>query len=131
MLESIEKQRESKPSKAVVTVMFHDRTGVLGGNDSPCAREDAAPSLSKLLALVFDALSDALSQPGSLTFAQQTRSRDRTRSRSLSRTKKFSAEGPMARSALPVLAANPNTRSTQAAATVITTMTEQRRCVAA
>lgn len=51
--------------------------------------------------------------------------------RSLSHTEKFSAEEPMARSALVVLAASLNTRSPQAAATVITTMTEQRRCEAA
>ena len=131
MRQSIENKRETKPSELAVTVMFHDREHILGGNQSFRARENAAPSLPDSLAVVSCFVSGASPQLGPLTFAQLYPSRDRTRRRSLPHTEKFSAEEPIARSALAVLAACPNTRSTQAVATVITPMTEQRRCVAA
>ena len=132
MRQSIEKQQETKSSEVPVTVMFHDGRRVLGGNESFRAREIAAPSLSGLLAVHSGVVPYASSLSGVLTLVPQPHpSRARTRSRSLSQTEKFSAEEPMARSALAVFAANPNTRSTQAAAIVITPMTEQRRCAAA
>lgn len=132
MLESIENKRETKPSEAAVTVMFHGRSDVSGGVGSFCARESAAPSLSDLLT-VFSAV-----VPGSSSLTANLRaptkahpSRNRTRSTSLSHTEKFSAEGLRAHSALAVSAANPNIRSSQAVPTVITPKTEQRRCFAA
>jgi hypothetical protein len=131
MRQSIDNKRETKLSKECVTVMFHGGIIFLGGLNSCCAREDAALSQSELQSVTSDVVPDASSQPRLLTFAQQTPSPDRTRRRSLGRHRKFSLEEPMARSAWAVLAANPNTRSPQAAATVITTMTEQRRCEAA
>lgn len=39
MRQRIEKQQETKLSEAAVTVMFHDRRSVLGGNGSFPARE--------------------------------------------------------------------------------------------
>lgn len=131
MRQSIEKKREMKSSESAVTVMFHDRRRGLGGVEAFRARENAAPSLSEFLAVVSDAVSDASFQPGLLTLAHQTPSPDRTRSRSLPHTEKFSAEEPMACSALAVLAVDSNTRGAQVAATVITKLTEQRRCEAA
>ena len=132
MRQSIEKQQETKPSEVAVTVMFHGGRHALGENVSFRARETAAPSLPWPLAVVACFVSEASPQRGLLTlFPQLQPSRDRTRSRSLSQTEKFSAEEPMARSVLVVLAANPNTRSPRAVTTVITTMTEQRRCAAA
>ena len=84
-------------------------------------------ALSLLLEVISDVVSDASSQLGFLTVVPQFHlSRVRTRRRSLSHTEKVFRGGPMARSALVVLTANPNTRSLQAAATVITTMTELR-----
>ena len=131
MRQSIEKQRETKSPEVAVTVMLHDRKHVLGDNEPFRAPENAAPSLPDSLAVVSCFVSGASPQLGPLTFAQLYPSRDRTRRRSLPHTEKLSAEKPMARSALVVLAANPNRRGPQAAATEITTMTEQRRCVAA
>lgn len=132
MRKSIEKQQETKPSEVLVTVMFHGRRYALGDNESFRARENAAPSLSWPLAVLACFVSDASPQRGRLTlFPQLQPSRDLTRSRSLSQTEKFSAEVPMARSALVVLAAPLHTRSSQAAATANITMTEQRRCAAA
>lgn len=131
MLQSIEKKRQERPFEAVVTVMSHDRIHVLGGNGSLFAREGVALSLPWPMAVTTDVVSDASLQPGSLTLAQQTASRDRTRTLSLSHSENLFSEAPMARSALVVMAANPNRRSPQAAASVITTMAEQRCCVAA
>ena len=132
MRQSIEKQEETNSSEVHITVMFHGRRYALGDNESFRERENAAPSLSWPLAVVACFVSDASPQRGRLTlFPQLQPSRDLTRSRSLSQTEKFSAEVPMARSALVVLATIPNTRGSQAAATAITTMTEQRRCAAA
>ena len=132
MRQGIEKQRETKLPEVAVTVIFHDRKHVSADNDSFRARESAAPSLPRELAVISDDVSDYSAQPGPMILVPEFHpSRDRTRRRSLSSTEKFSAEEPMARSALAVLAACPNTRSTQVAATVITPMTEQRRCAAA
>ena len=128
---SIGKKREAKSFKAAVTVMYHDSICVLGGCNPSCARYNAAPPLSGLLAVISDFVADASPQSGLLPLPQRHSSRDRTRSRSLSHTEKFSAEEPMARSALAVSAASPNRRSPQAVATEITTKTEQRRCAAA
>lgn len=58
-------------------------------------------------------------------------SRRRTRSQSSARTKKFFAEGPLARSVWSVLRAIPNRRDLKVASPLITPMTEQRRCEAA
>ena len=132
MRQGIEKQRETKLPEVVVTVMFHDGELVLGGNGSFLAREDAAPSLSCALTGDLYVTSEAPSFSALLSVGiSRDLSRHRTRRRTSKYIEKFSAEKPMARSALAVLAANPNTRSPKAAATVITTMTEQRRCAAA
>lgn len=131
MLQSIEKKREMKSSESAVTVMFNDRRRVLGGVEAFRARENAAPSLSELLAVVSVFVSDASPRSGLWPLVREIPSRVRTRSRSLSDTEIFSAEEPLARSALAVLPVDPNTRGAQVAAPVITKLTEQRRCEAA
>jgi hypothetical protein len=132
MRQSIERNRETKPFKAAVTAMFHGRRHVLGGNESFCVRESAARSLSGVLKVISVVVSGASLLSAYLKLRTKVDpSRHRTRRRSLLHTEKFSAEGLNALSVLAVLTAIPNTRSPQAAATVITTMTEQRRCAAA
>lgn len=131
MRQSIEKKRETKSPKTVVTVMFHDGR-FSGDNESFCEGADASSSLSEWWAVSADAVSNASSQPFFVTLLPQINAaREGSRSMSLPRSEKFFAEGLVARSALAALAAIPNTCSTQAAATVITPMTEQRRCKAA
>lgn len=132
MRQSIENKRETKPSEVAVTVMFHDREHILGGNQSFRARENAAPSLPCVLTGYMFVASEAPSSSALLSVGiSRDLSRHRRRRRTSKYIEKFFAEGPIARSALAVFAANPNTRSPKAAATVITTMTEQRRCAAA
>jgi hypothetical protein len=132
MRQSIENKRETKSSKIAVTVMLHYGRSFSGDGESFCAGADASLSLSEWSAVIADAVSNDSSQPFLVTLMPQIhRSRGGSRSMSMSRSEKFSAEGLMARSALVVSTAIPNTRSTQAAATVITPMTEQRRCAAA
>ena len=128
MRQSIEKQRETKSPEVAVTVMFRDRTLVFGGYETFRARETAAPSLSGELAVTCNHFFDASLPSG---FESAPPERRRARSRSLSQTEKFSAEKPLACSALAGLAASLNTRSPQAVATETTTMTEQRCCAAA
>lgn len=132
MLQIIENKQENVPFEAPFTVMFHGSRLILGGDDLFRAREGAAPSLSDLLAVISNVFLDAASQPGLLPLLPRVRrSGDRTRTRSLSHSENLFAEAPMARSALIAMAVNPNRRSPQAATTVITTMAEQRCCVAA
>lgn len=132
MRQSIEKQRETRPFKAAVTVMFNGRRHVLSGNESFCESESAARSLSGVLKVISVVVSGALLLSAYLKLCTKVDPpRHRTRRRSLRHTKKFSAEGSNALSVLVVLTASPNTRSPQAVATVITPMTEQRRCAAA
>lgn len=132
MRQSIEKNRETKPFKAAVTPMFHGRRRVLGGNESFCESESAARSLSGVLKVISFVVSGALLLSAYLKLRTKVDpTRHRTRRRSLLHTKKLSAEGPNALSVLAVLTASPNTRSPQAVATIITPMTEQRRCAAA
>lgn len=150
MLQSIEKQQKKRKSPNTVTVMFHDRKVICGDFDSFFSRARARGSLSGSLAATqfwgVDGLSLSLplkvclknrhirplarleSLPGWVKVMPNTHRADRP---SLSRTEEFSAERPMARSALAVLAANPNTRSPQAGATPTKTLTEQRCWAAA
>lgn len=128
MRQRIENKQETKLSEVAVTVMLHDRRLALGGNDSFLARASSVRSLSGSLAVRFRCDSSALSPSGWVNASPERR---RARCRSLSRSEKFPAEGPMARSALAVLVANQNTRSPKAVATPITSKTEQRRCFAA
>ena len=128
MRQATEKNEKRSRTRSLSLSCFMTGGTFLGGNESFCARENAASSLSVLLEVIFVVVSDASLQPRFLTLLPQIHpARDRTRSRSLSHTEKFSAEEPMARSALAVSAASPNTRSPQAATTVITTITEQLR----
>jgi hypothetical protein len=84
MRQATENKQEKKPFKAVVTAMFHGRRHVLGGNGSLVARENVAPSLSVLLEVISDVVSDASSQLGFLTVVPQFHlSRALTRRRSL------------------------------------------------
>ena len=132
MRQSIEKQQEAKPSEVAVTVMFHDRRRFLGVSESFRARGNAAPSLSDALVVgvvVFPPASSLPSYPK--VNAPRAHLRHPTRRRTSPHIEKFSVEQSTAVSALAVLEANPNARSAQAEATVITTMTEQRRCAAA
>lgn len=112
----------------VVTVMFHDRNGVLAVSESFRARECTAQSLSATLTggSVVSAIS-SLSRTLN-AWALREFSRHRTRSRTSPSINKFSAEKPIAFSALAVSAVNPNRRGKQAAKDETTTMTEQRRC---
>jgi len=128
MRQRIEKQQETKPSETAVTVMFHGRTWVLVGHELLLASANAGASLSGELAVIRHRCFDASSPSG---FVNASPERRRARSPSLSHTEKFSAEKPLACSALVGLAATPNTRGPQAVATVTTTMTEQRCCAAA
>ena len=128
MRQSIEKQQETKQSEVSVTVMFYGRRLSSGENVMFRARESAIASLSGKLAVIRHRCFDALSPSG---FVNASPERRRARSPSLSHTEKFSAEKPLACSALAGLAASPNTRGPQAVATVTTKMTEQRCCAAA
>ena len=132
MQQSIEKQQETKLTQSFFTVTFRDRKAFLAVNYSFRARGNAASSMSDPLTGDLFALVavPSLSSPLKVS-ASRAHSRHRMRRRTSPHIETFSAEEPMARSALVVLAAIPNTRSTQAVATVITSMTEQRRCAAA
>ena len=132
MRQSIEKKRETKSVQNSVTAMFHDRNGFLDVSGSFRARESAVSSPSDALAVGSPVVSSVLSLPSILKASGSgTHSRHRTRRRTSQQMEKFPAEEPMARSALTVLAVNPNKGGAQATANVITTMTEQRRCAAA
>ena len=128
MRQRIENKQEKKLIEASVTVTFHASQFVLGRFESFRARESAAPALSGELAVIRHRFFDTSSPSG---FVKASPERRRARSPSLPHTEKFSAEGQLACSDLAILVANPITCSPQAAATVITTMTEQRRCAAA
>lgn len=130
MRQGIEKKREAKSPKAEVTVMFHDRMHVLSGGNSFFARGNAASSLPSALAVIPCGVSDASLQPKVLQLSYQTPSPDRTRSRSMPSAEKFSAEEPMACSALAVLMANPNTLGAKAAENPIKKLIERRCCAA-
>jgi hypothetical protein len=132
MRQRIEDKRETKSPEVAVTVMFSGRSCVLGVYESFRARDNAAPSLSAKLAVYVAVVPGASSLSAFLKLPTKVDpSRHRMRHRSLSHIEKFSAEASMARSALAVLAANPERRGRKAAATVITKTTEQRRCAAA
>lgn len=132
MRQSIEKEQENKSTPNSVTVMFHDRQALLGACDSFFARVGAARLLSDTLTGDLFIPATASPLPSHLKVsASRAHARHRTRRRSLPHIEKYYAEGPIAHSALAVLAVNPNSRSQIAAATIITTMTEQRRCAAA
>jgi len=132
MQQSIEKQQEAKSDPNSVTVMFHDRNVFLGATDSFTARHNAAPSLSGSLTVGVPVVCPVPSlSPSPKASAPRAHSRHRGRWRMTQHIEKFSAEVSKARSAWFGFRANPNTRSPQAAAIVITTMTEQRRCRAA
>jgi hypothetical protein len=120
MRQSIEKEQETKSTPNSVTVMFHGRTALFGAFDSFLARDHAAPSLSETLTgdVLMPVAAPSLSALLKVS-AFEAHARRRTRRRSFQNTEKFSAEGPIARSALAVLA------------THTTIMTEQRRCAAA
>jgi len=112
--------------------MFSDREQVFGGNASFRVRENAAPSQSCAVASDLVVESEAPASPtlmGVGVFIGLTR--HRVRCRTSQHIEKFSAEGLLACSVLAVFAADPNTRSPQAASTLITRITEQRCCVAA
>jgi len=132
MRQSIEKKQETKAAPNSVTGMFHCSKGFFGASDSFLARVHAALSLSETL--TGDVFVPAAA-PSLLAHLKvpipRAHPRRRTRRRTMPSINKFYAEGPIARSALAVLAANPNPRSQVAAATPITIMIEQRRCAAA
>jgi len=132
MRQSIEKQQETKSAQNSVTVMFHDRKVFLGVSDSFRARGNAAPSLSDALAgdLFVSPAAPSLPLPLNELLPRQRLLR-RTRRRASPYIEKFSAEVPKTCSAWFIFGTSPNSRSQNAAATVITTMTEQRRCAAA
>ncbi|MBR2574189.1 MAG: hypothetical protein IKE14_07655 [Loktanella sp.] len=132
MHQSIEKEQETKSSPNSVTVMFHGSKVLFGAGNVFRARGNAAPSLSDILTGYLFIPAATVSLPASLKdSAPLRRLRVRIRRRSSQNTENSSAEVPDARSALAVFAANPNTRSLKAATTVITKMTEQRRCAVA
>ena len=131
MRQGIEKQREDLGVQTAVTVMFHDRVSVWACFDSSPARESSVPSLS-------DPLTGGSVVPVASSLPRTLNAHDlhefalhRTPRRATPSIDKFSAEEPVALSALAVFAVSPNKRGTQAAKTETTTMTEQRRCFAA
>jgi len=115
MRQGIEKKQEATSARNSVAVMFHDSRALWGVSDSFCARGNAVLSLLSLLKV-------------SISGAHSSH---RTRRRASPYIEKFYAEVPDARSAWFVFGASPNSCSQTAAATTITTMTEQRRCAAA
>jgi len=132
MQQSIEKQQETKSTQNSVTVMFHDRKALLAVSESFRARVKAALSLSDALTVGVPVVFPVPSLPSNLKVsAFRAHSRHRTRRRTSPHIEKFSAEVSKARSAWFVFGASPNSRSQTVVATVITTMTEQRRCAAA
>ena len=132
MQQRIEKQQETKLTKDTVTVMFHDRKAFLAVSELFRARANAAPSLSGSLTIGVLFVLPVPSLPSSLKVsASGAHPRHRTRRRTTLIYRKFSAEVPDARSARFIFGANPNSRSEIAAATIITTKTERRRCKAA
>jgi hypothetical protein len=132
MRQIIDKKQETKSAQNSVTVMFHDRKVFLGVSDSFRARGNAAPSLSDALAgdLFVSPAAPSLPLPLNERFPRQRLFR-RTRRRTTPHIEKFFAEVPNALSAWFVFGASPNSRSQNAAATITTIMTEQRRCAAA
>ena len=132
MCQSVDRKRETKLAKVTVTVMFHDRKGSLGVISPSRARENAAPSLSGVLAVVFTFLSSVPSLPSHLNVSACSASlRHRTRRKSMMHTEKFCSEEPVAVSALAGLIASPNRRGAKAAENPITILTKQRCCAAA
>lgn len=124
MLQSIKKIRETKLSQEVITVMFHRRRFVSGGDGPFRARVGSVQSPSGLLAVYFFFYSSVPSQVGlvnEMSYSHQARHR------SLSRTEVLFAEGPTASSASVVFAANPNPLSESAAASSKTTLSDRRR----
>ena len=132
MQQSIEKQQVTRLTQNSVTVMFHDGKAFVAVIDLFRGRDNAAPSLSGALTVDDPVVSPVLSLSPSLKVStSRAHSRHRTRRRTSPHIEKLSAEVPNARSAWLVFGASPNSRSQTAVATVIITMTEQRRCRAA
>lgn len=111
MRQSIETKRETMSLEATGTAICPGRCRVSGGGNAFCARRYSVSSLSEETKVMPDTY--------------------RTRRLSLSRTEEFFAEGPMACSAVAVLAVSPKSRSPKAVATAIATMSEQRCCAEA
>jgi hypothetical protein len=131
MRQSIEKQQETMGGQKVVTVMFHDSRQIPAHAEPFRAREVVVPSLSAPLKdFSVVAVSSSLSRNLNANDLHEF-THHRTRRRTSPHIEKFSAEEPMAFSALAVSAVNPNKRGTQAAIYQTTTMTEQRCCAAA
>lgn len=132
MRQHIEKNRETKLVEASVTVMFRGSQFVLGHVESLRTFEIAAPSLSDLLAV------QVAFVPGASSLSPDLRSPN-ARSILVSPNAKASANadrkvfrgGANGSLRFGRLGGHPNTRGTQAASTVTTPMTEQRRCAAA
>jgi len=132
MRQGIEKKKETMPFGVAVNVVFHGGVKAFGAYKLFRDRENSLLSLSRAQAVISGFISNAPSQSGLMNALRNCQlSSDSGRSFSLPHTEEFSAKWPMARSALVVLAANLSTRSPKSAATVINTMTEQRRCAAA
>jgi len=132
MRQSIDKKREKIGSEVSVTVMFHDRSAILGPFDSFFARASGAVSLSASLTGVLACCFRPASFSASLTEVANTPENRRSWPiSSLSHSEKFSAEAPMARSACSVLGADPNMSGTAVALITNNQKTEQRRCYAA
>ena len=129
--QDIEIKKEKLTDQKFVTVMFHDRTSVLGSFESYVARAGVASSLSADLtgSSAFGFRPAPLSAP----LAEGLKSPEKRRRRissSLSFFEKFSAEASMAHSAGPVCRADLNASGTEVALTTINEKTEQRRCYA-
>lgn len=130
MRHRVESKREKRHSKCTFTVMLHGRVVVSGGFLSFWVSKSAVMSLSAQLAIWPDVTSYTLTQSGLLSLLQQTPSPDQTRRRPLSQIEKFSAEEPVACSALAALAASPNTGISKSGATPTKTLMEQNCCAA-
>jgi hypothetical protein len=131
MLQSIEKQQEKRKSPSTVTVMFHDRSVILGDFDSFFSRARACEALSGSLAVTQIWGADGLSLSLPLKVCLKNRQiNPLARSASLSPSKKVFVEQLVERSARLVCEAPVTTRG-MIAASSIEQKTEQRCCIAA
>lgn len=131
MRQSIENKRKMRAGEMGVTVMFRDRNSFFGPNDSLFVRRGAESSLSGGLTGGFAKRSCPASLSAPLTDRVKSPEERRKRSvSSLSRSEKFSAEVPTARSAWPVSGADLNGSGADATLKTNNQNTEQRRCFA-
>ena len=119
MQQSTEKQREAKPIRNSITVMFHGKQVFFGESGSSRARFSTGRSLFDALTGMFLKSFATLSLPSQPKLnAAESNCCYQTRTRVLQHTEIYSAEVPEARSILTVSAVNPIRRGTKAVASI-------------